>query len=72
MSLQTLSFKMGHSPGGKKNTSDAPPVNFDTYSKHSFKMTDYSLATSIEDAVPINSNEATIRSIQAHKGIVQL
>ena len=35
-------------------------------------MTDYSLATSIEDAVPINSNEATIRSIQAHKGIVQL
>jgi len=67
-----MSFKMGHCPGGKINISDAPPVNFDTYSKHSFKMTDYSLATSIEDAVPINSNEATIRSIQAHKGTVKI
>jgi len=33
-------------------------------------MTDYSLTSSVEDAVPINSNEATMRSIQAHKGIL--
>jgi len=33
-------------------------------------MTDYSLTSSVEDAVPINSNEATMRSIQAHKGTI--